>query len=104
MKKLLLTAVAALAFGAPVAKAGTWWIYDSAIGACVPAPAAYPSPFALAAEMRREGRLDALTDRKWTPYGTAYGVHYDGVVSPYFVAKDGCEYFLTLARNRGELP
>jgi hypothetical protein len=104
MKKLLLTAVAAMALGASTAKAGTWWIYDSRIGACVAAPAAYPSPLALAAEMRQEGRLDALTDQKWTPYGTAYGVHYDGVVAPYFVAKDGCEYFLTSPRAFGRLP
>jgi hypothetical protein len=102
MQKVLLTAVAALALGVPTAKAGTWWILDSADGACVPATRAvnvtrnssFASPFTLAAEMRRQGRLNALTDQKRTAYGSAYGVHYDGVVTPYFTAKGACEEFL----------
>jgi hypothetical protein len=67
MQKVLLTAVAALALGVPTAKAGMWWILDSADGACVPATRAvnvtrnssFASPFTLAAEMRRQGRLNA---------------------------------------------
>jgi hypothetical protein len=104
MKKQLLAAVAALALGVPIANAGTWWRLDGASGECVPATYPYASPFVLTAEMRREGRLDAPTDEKRTPFGSAYGVHYDGQVTPYFVAKDGCEYLRTLARNAGKLP
>jgi hypothetical protein len=75
MKKVLLTAAAALALGVPTAKAGTWWILDSASGACIPASravnatgnSAFTSPFTLAAEMRKEGRLNAQSNKS-TPH------------------------------------
>jgi hypothetical protein len=101
MKKYLLAAVAALALGVPTAKAGAWWMLDSQVGRCVPTSS---SPFVLADEMRREGRLNALTDQKRTPSGSVYGVHYDGMVTPYFTDKHGCESFLAWARGRGDLP
>jgi hypothetical protein len=112
MKKYLLAAVAALALGAPTAKAGTWWILNSRDGACVPASwavnttrdRAFASPFALAAAMRSEGRLNAPTDQKRIGSGSGYGVHYDGVLTVYFTAKSGCEDFLAYARAHGDLP
>ena len=112
MKKLLLTAVAALALGAPTAKAGTWWILNTASESCVPSSYAvgvtgnrhFASPFALAAEMRQEGRLNALTDQTRFPSGSMYFVHYDGVATPYFTAKGACEEYLGWARAHAWLP
>jgi hypothetical protein len=112
MKRYLLAAVAALAIGAPTAKAGTWWILDSQSGTCVPASQAvhathdpaFASPFSLAAEMREAGRLNSPIDQKRTASGSAYAVFYDGVTTAYFTAKGGCEAFLSWARGHGDLP
>jgi hypothetical protein len=112
MRRVLLAVAAALALGAPTAKAGTWWILDSRDGACTPASyavsttgnSAFASPFTLAAEMREKGRLNAPTDQKRLSSGSGYGVHYDGVITAYFTAKGACEEFLGWARGHGELP
>jgi hypothetical protein len=112
MKKYLLAAVAALAIGAPAAKAGTWWTLNSQSSTCIPASqAAYASrdpamasPFMLAEEMRRQGQLNRSIDFRRAGSNTAYGVYYDGGVTPYFVTKTGCEGFVSRARAGGDLP
>ena len=115
MKKYLLAVVAGIALASQAntsAKAGTWWILDSQSGSCVPTShavhatrdPAFASPFALAAEMRQQGRLNRPIDQKRTASGSAYAVFYDGVTTAYFTAKGGCEEFLSSARAQGDLP
>jgi hypothetical protein len=111
MKTYLLAAIAALAsHGMSTAKAGTWWVLDSNTVTCVPATVyashdpAFASPFALAAKMRREGRLNRSIDQVRNGSGSTYGVYYDGMVTAYFVAKRGCELFISRARAGGDLP
>ncbi len=112
MRRLLLTAVAALALGAPTAKAGRWWILDTASEVCMPASHAvsitgnrhFASPFALAGEMRQEGRLNAPIGQNRFSSGSMYFVQYDGVATPYFTAEGACEEYLHWARANGYLP
>ena len=115
MKKYLLTVVAGIALASQAntsAKAATWWILDTQSGSCVPSShavnathdPAFASPFALAAEMRQQGRLEHPIDQKRTASGSAYAVFYDGVTTAYFTAKGRCEEFLSFARAHGDLP
>ena len=104
---VLIAALGLLGLGAPTAKAGTWWVLNSTSGACLHATAygpAFASPFALAAEMRQAGRLNAPVEQKRTTSGSVYAVTYDGMVTTYFTGKAGCEEFLAWARKRGDLP
>jgi hypothetical protein len=106
MKKYLLAAVAALAIGAPTAKAGTWWTFGSQLNGCVPAATYYPAyadPFMLAAAMSQAGRLDRPIDSKRTAFGTVYAV-FRSIMSLYFFNESGCEGYLSWARSNGELP
>jgi hypothetical protein len=110
MRKLLLATVVAMA--APAAQAGTWWVLDSNSVTCVTGSEAarisrdpaMASPFTLADEMRRLGRLNAPIDFRRAGSQTAYGVKYDGLVSAYFVTRNGCQNFINRARAGGDLP
>jgi hypothetical protein len=111
MRKLLLSAVA-LAGLSQSAEAGTWWILNSRDGACMPAinaarttrDIAMASPFALAAEMRSQGRLNAPIDQKRIGGGSGYVVFYDGVSTAFFTSRPACGSFLGWMQARGDLP
>jgi hypothetical protein len=108
MKKLVLIAALGLVASARTANAATWWVLDSRDSSCVTGAQAariagdpvMASPFTLAEEMRKLGRLDAPINQ--TPIG--YGVKYDGVLTAFFVSKSKCQLFLSRAQAGGDLP